>query len=675
MKVYKEYISEEGFYDIEQVLSKEDWKEVLQHPSFETYHEVLYKFYQEDNHQSTCKNLSEKFGKDSQYYNAKVTAFAKAVQNYFNRFEIINLAGKPTYWIIVMKGRKLNNGLFEWTMRNELAEAIKELNINLENSSYIRFKKLLEYFVAHLNFLVNEEENKQGYEEYIKPLIESGAFKKTGQGYFGATIQKQISNWENYDSGKICINIQPNYGDYKTVKCYLNWLDTGINIVANWKDNTILGLYLDEFINWEKPTRRVDLKCSFTLEELGLYQNDIITNELKTFFENFVNAHERIKNNELKKKLMAPILKIKSILEYKKQIILQGPPGTGKTRLAKILANQLIGLPQSINDSDILKFLRKGLKVKTNAGLVFYLINEIDVEKKRVLVHRESGTDDYTKFDEIITAFSQKLWEQKIDQNAPRRAASIAKYIYDEYIKLDKIEQYKIIQFHPSYTYEDFVRGIVSKASEDGKSIMYKAENMLLGNLAKEALENPSSDYVLIIDEINRANLSSVLGELIYALEYRGEAVESMYKVDKENKIILPPNLYIIGTMNTADRSVGHIDYAIRRRFAFVDVLPQDLTNQLEEGQFYTDLFRSVQSLFTTDDYENRSSFLESDFNPKDVALGHSYFIDQSKSKAGADIKMRWQYEIKPILLEYVRDGILKETALVKINEIENSLL
>lgn len=229
-----------------------------------------------------------------------------------------------------------------------------------------------------------------------------------------------------------------------------------------------------------------------------------------------------------------------------------------------------------------------------------------------------------------------------------------------------------IVQFHPSYNYEDFVRGIVSKPNEDGKAIIYEAENKILAQLSNEALENPYSDYVLIIDEINRANLSSVLGELIYALEYRGEAVESMYKVEGENKLILPPNLYIIGTMNTADRSVGHIDYAIRRRFAFVNVLPSDLSNELEDGKFYTDLFKRVQSLFITDNYDNRSPYLEIDFNPKDVALGHSYFID--KPDNGADKKMRWEYEIKPILLEYVRDGILKESALEKISEIENSL-
>ena len=92
--------------------------------------------------------------------------------------------------------------------------------------------------------------------------------------------------------------------------------------------------------------------------------------------------------------------------------------------------------------------------------------------------------------------------------------------------------------------------------------------------------KEPLKPYVLIIDEINRANLPAVLGELIYALEYRGEKVESMYETEEDgNVLIIPPNLYIIGTMNTSDRSVGHIDYAIRRRFAFIELLPKVLTD------------------------------------------------------------------------------------------------
>ena len=171
--------------------------------------------------------------------------------------------------------------------------------------------------------------------------------------------------------------------------------------------------------------------------------------------------------------------------------------------------------------------------------------------------------------------------------------------------------------------------------------------------------------YVLIIDEINRANLSAVLGELIYALEYRGEAVQSMYAIDDDNTLVLPANLYIIGTMNTADRSVGHIDYAIRRRFAFVDVLPKDLTNEFGDN-FATKLYEEVSKLF-------EGNTLSPEFRKEEVQLGHSYFITKH-----TPINIRWKYEIKPILLEYIKDGVLinVEEKIQNIEKIvyENSL-
>ena len=228
-----------------------------------------------------------------------------------------------------------------------------------------------------------------------------------------------------------------------------------------------------------------------------------------------------------------------------------------------------------------------------------------------------------------------------------REAKRIAKALLGlgENDSLEGNEQFKLIQFHPSYSYEDFVRGIVAKPNEEGNGIVYTAENKILGTFAKEALKDKDKPYVLIIDEINRANLSAVLGELIYALEYRGEAVQSMYAIDGENNLTLSPNLYIIGTMNTADRSVGHIDYAIRRRFAFVNILPKDLTNELGD-QFESALFAKVTNLFNTN--------LSPEFKKEEVQLGHSYFITKN-----TPIDIRWEYEIKPILLEYVKDGIL----------------
>lgn len=214
--------------------------------------------------------------------------------------------------------------------------------------------------------------------------------------------------------------------------------------------------------------------------------------------------------------------------------------------------------------------------------------------------------------------------------------------------------EYKIIQFHPAYTYEDFVRGIVAK-TDDAGNISYEVENKTLAEFAEKAEGNPNGNYVLIIDEINRANLPAVLGELIYALEYRDdESMESMYEYEGKRNIKLPSNLYIIGTMNTADRSVGHIDYAIRRRFAFVDILPDETVITHDKAK---NLFEKVANLFS-------HKYLSPDFHKNDVQIGHSYFIVKDDS----ELTTKWQYEIKPILNEYIKDGILLSEAQVVVD-------
>lgn len=242
--------------------------------------------------------------------------------------------------------------------------------------------------------------------------------------------------------------------------------------------------------------------------------------------------------------------------------------------------------------------------------------------------------------------------------------------------KLNETDRFELVQFHPSYTYEDFVRGIVVK-SENG-NLEYITENKTFGKIAKKAQKDPDRDYVLIIDEINRANLPSVLGELIYALEYRDESVEGMYSIDDDFSLRIPNNLFIIGTMNTADRSVGHIDYAIRRRFAFIELLPKGLASLGDK--FNVDKFKMVSSLFVKEiktkgiDLE-ASEHLNPEFaeRPQDVWIGHSYFITQEDENGKEiDFNLRLKYEVVPILEEYVKDGILRNTS--KVKEIIKSL-
>lgn len=284
-------------------------------------------------------------------------------------------------------------------------------------------------------------------------------------------------------------------------------------------------------------------------------------------------------------------------------------------------------------------------KMITNALKIFKVdfqgLDVFDMNKKLNQVYQ----DKKKQFNNQINSyeFGRLLWENfnlKTGENIIENNEAVAS------------GEYEIIQFHPAYSYEDFVRGIVAETTENG-NVSYQVENKILADFAQKAADNPNGNYVLIIDEINRANLPSVLGELIYALEYRNEPVTSMYEYEGEREITLPKNLFIIGTMNTADRSVGHIDYAIRRRFAFVDILPDE--NVIQNAIAKT-LFNEIKTLFGNE-------FLSPDFKANNVMIGHSYFL----VKDAVELKIKLEFEIKPILREYLKDGIFLETANEKI--------
>jgi hypothetical protein len=287
---------------------------------------------------------------------------------------------------------------------------------------------------------------------------------------------------------------------------------------------------------------------------------------------------------------------------------------------------------------------------------------------KKILSGEVQNSKEYKKMNETIDLLQYK--KQIILQGPPGTGKTYkAKKMAFDLLGGNIPDRCKLIQFHPSYTYEDFVRGIVSEIDKHG-NIFYQAKNKIIAEFAKTAAAS-DENHVLIIDEINRANLPSVLGELIYALEYRNEPVQSMYDIDGDNAITIPDNLFIIGTMNTADRSVGHIDYAIKRRFAFVDVFPNaEVIKTLKAKE----LFNSVAKLFVKDENGKKinSDFLASDFDYKEVQLGHSYFMlkDGTDEEQKTELQMRLKYEIVPILNEYMKDGLLLESAKGEIEKI-----
>jgi len=307
-------------------------------------------------------------------------------------------------------------------------------------------------------------------------------------------------------------------------------------------------------------------------------------------------------------------------------------------------------LEQILKDGSYLKNTKIGVDTVKE-----YPFNVLNSGINKPNVEQTAKMENYKK---IVEEYKQVIFQGAPGTGKTRLAKELAYYIINnsvllesendrkqQMIELSKKEQFEFIQFHPSYSYEDFIRGIVVEPI--GSQIKYEITNKILLKFAEKAIKDKNNPYVLIIDEINRANLPSVLGELIYALEYRDEPVNSVYLKDKDEKIILPSNLYIIGTMNTADRSVGQIDYAIRRRFVFITIDTNKAVIKSENGK---KLFEKITQIF--------DKYTSPDFNKNDVKIGHSYFIGDDKK-----VEMNYKYQVLPILKEYLNDGVLVEEA------------
>lgn len=205
-----------------------------------------------------------------------------------------------------------------------------------------------------------------------------------------------------------------------------------------------------------------------------------------------------------------------------------------------------------------------------------------------------------------------------------------------------------------------------------------KVKALLDKHKTPSAMDENTKPYVIVIDEMNRGNVSNVFGELITLLEpdkRKGRKnAESVILPYSKTPFFIPDNVYIVATMNTADRSLNTLDYAIRRRFAFLATKP----HELDVDGFDKELFRKVSLLFVNnyDEYVaepskalERAETLSEDFKPEDVWIGHSYFLMEDEN--GKDItRDRILYEIIPLLEEYVQDGVLKPEAETTIREL-----
>jgi 5-methylcytosine-specific restriction protein B len=208
-------------------------------------------------------------------------------------------------------------------------------------------------------------------------------------------------------------------------------------------------------------------------------------------------------------------------------------------------------------------------------------------------------------------------------------------------------EQVKLVQFHPAYTYEDFFEGYRPMAGATSGTIGFELRAGPFRQLVNRAREHPDQAFVLIIDEINRANLAKVFGELYFLLEYRDQAVDLLYSSDEEG-FTLPANLYVIGTMNTADRSIALLDSAMRRRFAFVELSPdREPTGSL--------LARWSEHHGLGGVAANLLAELNRRIDDPDFRIGPSYFMRHTGPDAFSRDRLEriWRTSILPLLQEH----------------------
>lgn len=361
--------------------------------------------------------------------------------------------------------------------------------------------------------------------------------------------------------------------------------------------------------------------------------------------------------------------KIADILKLKKQIILQGAPGTGKTYTTAALALSILDIEYDQTDhKDIMtkydKLVGKQIFFTTFHQSMDY---EDFVEGLKPQIKH-----DHIKYD-VEDGIFKKVCVQSEELDFENRYALFVEELKEKeklYFETPTDKKPFVVALNGSENLNVWSGKNITSASS-ATSVTKKAikenTNSTYGTPIKDYIskyQNHNTSKVLIIDEINRGNVSKLFGELITLLEADkrsgGEHPLEVILPYSKKPFKVPSNLYIIGTMNTTDRSVGHIDYAVRRRFAFY-TLKSDVEaiksyyNQQDNSEVLKNKAVKLFEVITSFLDKNKLSDLDID----DLMVGHSYFM----AKDMDELRIKLEYEIIPLIREYEKDGIINLSA------------
>lgn len=546
-------------------------------------------------------------------------------------------------------------------------------------NDYQKFKHLLEYFVAHLEYVVNEDPKMDGYETYIKFLVENDSFYKQGQGHKGANIQKQIEEWDSYSNGySIKINISgASKVPYQNNACYLNWEKTWVNVRPDWKNNHVINLYLST--EQHSGARSEGEK---SIEELGLFDNNEPNDDLNSFFDKFkekLNEYLKLQKNKAMKE---HIKTYTGLLSANRSLILTGAPGTGKTYLAKQIAQQLIfgEVKETMSDDEKKQFNEQcdfvqfhpsydytdfveGLRPKQddNGNIGFERKNGVfkDFCAKAIAkkINEENTFDEV--WNKLITEIRVNLSKGKLTKIGSWEYGLSTKDSL-KYSSIDTPSQYSFTitkkniwdtycgrQARPSGAFQKDMQDIVDYLKETYQ--LLDKPNLI------ENDDKTPPPYIFIIDEINRGEISKIFGELFFSIDpgYRGKKgkVKTQYQnlIEEDDEFYdgfyVPENVYIIGTMNDIDRSVESMDFAFRRRFAFKEIKAMDRVEMLDE---------LPQKEIAINRMKNLNKAIEGiEGLSAAYHIGPAYFL-KLKNYNG-NFQQLWENHLEGLLREYLR--------------------
>lgn len=390
------------------------------------------------------------------------------------------------------------------------------------------------------------------------------------------------------------------------------------------------------------------------------------------------------------------------LLKDKKNIILQGAPGTGKTYTTASLAVRLCN-PSFTEPGDHAKVMEEyerlreegqigfctfhqsmdyedfveGLKPEIQDGHVTYKVEDGIFKRICDKASKAKGKEvtDHDKIDIIacIDDYLQKIKGYENRQEIPTISGSSSIYVWWNEgkkainIRTTRPRKDKGEQYSPS---QPSIEAIKKQALGKEKRNPHKDYKEAFIEAVKKEYQGKGrtsiKPYVLIIDEINRGNISRIFGELITLLEADKRTGGGAHPIKvtlpySKESFSVPSSLYIIGTMNTTDRSTGAIDYAVRRRFAFITL---EASREVVGGSIQDEgvqakalaLFDEINGKGTDDKTSFIATHQAGDFDLEDLKVGHSYFI----AKDLPELQRKMRYEVIPLLREYIKDGILQ---------------